>query len=52
MVHITRKCFTNMHTLINAHGSNRQKEEKYKEEKYREKKNKKALNEFIISMKS
>ena len=52
MVPITRKCFTNMHTLINIHGSNKQKEEKYKEEKYREKKKKKALREIIISMKS
>ena len=42
MVHITRKCFTNMHTLINAHGSNKQKEEKYKEEKSREKRKKKS----------
>ena len=41
-----------MHTLINVHGSNKQKEEKYKEEKYREKKKKKALREIIISMKS
>ena len=41
-----------MHTLINVHGSNKQKEEKYKEEKYREKKKKKALREILISMKS